>query len=108
MNSQFPHAEFEYVEGDSTVTMPNWIDAHLGQVGTYDVVHVDGGHLQPCMLSDTRNADTLLRSGGIMIVDDTNCDYINMRVDTFVESGRYVELALLKTAGYPHRILRKL
>ena len=107
MNSQFPHAEFEYVEGDSTVTMPKWIDAHMGQVGTYDVVHVDGGHTEPCMLSDTRNADTLLRSGGIMIIDDTYFDYINRRVDALIGSGRYTELGVLKTAGYTHRILRK-
>jgi hypothetical protein len=107
MNSQFPHAEFEYVVGDSTVTVPNWIDAHMDQVGTYDVVHVDGGHNEPCMLSDTINADILLKSCGIMIIDDTNCDYINRRVDAMIASGHYTELGVLKTAGYPHRILRK-
>ena len=107
MNSQFPHAEFEYVEGDSTVTMPKWINANMDQVGTYDVVHVDGGHDEECMRSDTRNADTLLRSGGIMIIDDTNYDHIKYRVDIMVASARYTEIDVLKTAGYAHRILRK-
>ncbi len=96
------------MEGDSTVTMPKWISEREASVGgTYDVVHVDGGHTENCIQNDMKNADILTRAGGILIVDDTNIDYINDCVDLYISSGQYKELGVLKTVGYEHRILRK-
>jgi hypothetical protein len=108
IQSQFPSVKFEYIEGDSTVTMPKWISEREASVGgTYDVVHVDGGHTEHCIQNDMKNADILTRAGGILIVDDTNIDYINDCVDIYISSGQYKELGVLKTVGYEHRILRK-
>jgi hypothetical protein len=108
IQSQFPSVRFEYIEGDSTVTMPKWISEREASVGgTYDVVHVDGGHTEHCIQNDMKNADILTRAGGILIVDDTNIDYINDCVDLYISSGKYKELGVLKTVGYEHRILRK-
>ena len=108
IREQFPHVRFEYVEGDSTLTMPNWIDNHPTLTHQYDVVHVDGGHNEHCISNDMVNADRLVRPNGIVIVDDTNDVVINRYVDLYVSSGRYVELPILETHGYPHRIIRKL
>ena len=55
-----------------------------------------------------KNADILTRVGGILIVDDTNIDYINECTNLYISSGKYKELGVLKTVGYEHRILRKL
>jgi len=107
LQSQFQNVNFEYIEGDSTQTMPAWIAANPEHVGTYDVVHVDGGHSEHCILNDMRNADVLVNHGGIVIVDDTNMHHINRQVDVYLESGNYMELPVLKTIGYPHRIMRK-
>jgi hypothetical protein len=68
---------------------------------------VDGGHSEHCISNDIKNADILVKANGIVIVDDTNCEHINKYVDEFISSGRYTELNLLKTAGYPHRIIQK-
>jgi hypothetical protein len=108
MQSQFPDVQFEYIEGNSIHQMPNWIQNHQNCISTYDVVHVDGGHSQECILSDTKNADILLRVGGILIIDDTNLVYINDTVDVYLATKRYIELDVLKTKGYPHRILQKI
>ena len=108
INQAFPHVEFEYVEGDSTIKMPEWINARPHMKYTYDLVHVDGGHSEYCASNDMKNADLLLKPNGIMIVDDTDAPQINNQVDIYVASGRYVELCVLKTFGYPHRILRKI
>jgi hypothetical protein len=73
----------------------------------YDVVHVDGGHSEHCISNDIRNADKLVKMNGIVIVDDTNCEHINRYVDEFISTEGYAELNVLKTEGYPHRIIKK-
>jgi hypothetical protein len=107
MKSQFPNILFEYIEGDSTITMPNWINKNNNLIGTYDLVHVDGGHSEHCIANDMINADKLLRVGGIMIIDDTNDEIINDYVSKYVKSGKYKDMLLLETFIYPHRIIRK-
>lgn len=104
----FPHINFEYIEGDSTVTLPNWINVHKEQLGQYDLVHVDGGHYESCVSSDLKYADLLLKIGGLVIVDDSNSNLIERYINYYLNSGRYTEVNLLKTAGYEHRVLRKL
>ena len=108
IQSAFPHVRFEYIEGDSTKTMPAWIQARPSALGSYDVVHVDGGHSEHCISNDMKNADLLVRAGGIVIVDDTNITTINAYADQYLASGKYKELDVLKTEGYPHRILQKI
>jgi len=107
MKSKFPHVRFEYIEGDSTVTMPNWISENVLYSRLYDVVHVDGGHSHHCIVNDMKNADILVKLGGILIVDDTYIDYINNEVNAYLSSGKYVELDVLKSEGYTHRIIQK-
>jgi len=108
LKTKFQNVAFEYIEGDSTVTMPSWIEKNPSSVGVYDVVHVDGGHSEHCIKNDMKNADSLVKVNGIVIIDDTNYDYINGYVDSYVASGKYKELGVLQTKGYPHRILQKI
>lgn len=108
IQAQFPHVHFEYIEGDSTVTMPSWIEANKQYAGLYDVVHVDGGHTLHCITNDMKNADLLVKNGGILIIDDTNFEYINACADEYIATGRYTEVHILKTVGYPHRAIRKI
>jgi hypothetical protein len=108
IKSKFSHVNFEYVEGDSTVTMPQWINTHSEMIHKYDVVHVDGGHSDHCISNDMKNTDLLVKINGIVIVDDTNSDVINSYVDKYISSGNYVEINLLQTVGYQHRVIRKI
>lgn len=108
IQSKFPHVHFEYVEGDSTVTMPKWIEANKSLIGSYDVVHVDGGHSDECIVNDIKNADILLKLNGIMIVDDTHHENINSYLNIFLSFGDYKELKVLETTGYQHRIIQKI
>lgn len=106
LQSQFQHVNFEYIEGDSTVTMPKWIEDNQTKLGVYDVVHVDGGHSEHCIQHDMKNTDLLVKKGGIVIIDDTNAPQINKYVDLYLSNG-YRELDVLTTVGYPHRIIQK-
>jgi hypothetical protein len=107
IKSKFSHINFEYIEGDSTVSMPKWIAVNNTHIGLYDVVHVDGGHTEHCISNDMKNADILVKNGGIIIIDDTNMPHINDYVDLYVYIGKYTELNCLKTTGIPHRIIYK-
>ena len=107
IKDQFQHINFEYIEGDSTLTMPHWISANQKNIELYDVVHVDGGHSEHCISNDMKNADLLTKKGGIVIIDDTNMSHINKYVDAYVSTGKYNEMDVLKTHGYPHRIIQK-
>jgi predicted O-methyltransferase YrrM len=100
----FPQVAFEYIVGDSTLTMPTQME---GRHQTYDLVHVDGGHSEFCATSDMKHADILLKSGGIMVVDDTDAPQINGLVNLYLASGKYEVVDVLKTFGYPHRVIRK-
>ena len=108
IRSQFQHINFEYIEGDSTVTMPKWIEENNKCLGVYDVVHIDGGHSEHCISNDIKNTDLIVKIGGIVIVDDTNAQEINKYVDLYISNGKYREINVLKTKGYPHRIIQKL
>lgn len=108
IKTRFSHVNFEYVEGDSTIIMPEWINKHPELMHKYDVVHVDGGHYEHCILNDMKNSDLLVKINGIIIVDDTNSTTINQYVDLYLSSGNYIELDLLPTYGYQHRVIKKI
>jgi hypothetical protein len=88
--------------------MPRWIASNQSCVGIYDVVHVDGGHSNHCITNDMKNADILVKKDGIVIIDDTNNTYINQTVNQYIEGGKYIEMDVLRTKGYPHRIIQKI
>ena len=108
IKSKFLNINFEYIEGDSTVTMPIWINNNNKLIGTYDIVHVDGGHYEHCILNDMKNADLLVKVDGIIIIDDTNFPIINKYVEQYLSTGNYTEINLLKFKGYEHRIIKKI
>lgn len=108
IKNKFSHVNFEFVCGDSTVIMPEWINTHNELMYKYDLVHVDGGHSEHCISNDMKNADLLVRVGGTIIIDDTYDFEINKYVDLYLFSGNYVELQVLPTYGYQHRIIKKI
>jgi len=108
IKSMFPVVKFEYIEGDSTTTMPIWINENTQSIGSYDVVHLDGGHSEHCIINDMKHSDILVKVNGIIIIDDSNVSHINDCINRYIESGNYKEIDVLKTQGYPHRIIQKL
>jgi len=108
IKSKFSHVNFEYVEGDSTIIMPEWINNHKELIGQYDVVHVDGGHSEHCIYHDMKNTDMLVKINGIVIIDDSNDPSIGKYIDLYISTGNYIELNLLQSYGYEHRIIKKI
>jgi len=108
IKSKFLNVNFEYIEGDSTITIPDFIIKNNELIGTYDLVHVDGGHFENCVVNDMKNAEMLVKINGIIIVDDTNNEMINKYVDLYISTGNYIELSILETYGYRHRVIKKI
>jgi hypothetical protein len=108
IRQKFENVNFEYIEGDSIITIPKWIEENKQYIEVYDVVHVDGGHSNECITNDMKNANLLVKENGIIIIDDTNMGHINNCVDLYLASGKYKELEVLQTKCYPHRIIKKI
>jgi hypothetical protein len=108
IKENFNHVNFEFIEGNSIDTMPSWIMKNIEFIGTYDLVHVDGGHSLECIENDMKNADIIVKINGYIIIDDTDIEYINNCVNLYLNSGKYIEVFLLKTERYHHRILQKI
>ena len=108
IKQEFPHINFEYIEGDSSITMPEYIKNNSSSIGLYEVVHVDGGHSEHCIMNDMKNADILVALNGYIIIDDTNNSHINKYIDIYLSSGSYIEVEIIETEGYPHRIIQKI
>jgi predicted O-methyltransferase YrrM len=98
---------FEFVEGDSTITIPKWIE-ETKKYEYFDVVHVDGGHSLSVITNDFMNALKIVKKNGHIIIDDVQKEHIDRLVDVYISTGALEEVFLLPTTIYPHRILKKL
>jgi len=104
---QSKHPQLKHmIEGDSTVTLPKFIEENPSEIGTYDVIHVDGGHSAEVCLSDLRGAHILLKPGGVLILDDTNADEIMCFIPSLEHLG-YKMLFQIPTHTYSHILFEK-
>lgn len=108
LQQTFPSIAMQAVYGDSRITMPRWIQTNPAAVGTFDVVHVDGGHTLECATSDMFAAYLLAKPGGIVIVDDIQNTDIISAVNVWMEQGLLqLDSSFEVTQVYPHIVLRK-
>ena len=105
IKTKFNNVKFEFIEGNSSLTMPKFISENEDLKETYDLIHVDGDHTHEAISNDMMNANILLKINGIMIVDDTCVSVINNNVDLYLSSGNYIELDIISA---DHRTLKKI
>jgi hypothetical protein len=104
----FPNVDINYVKGDSRLTIPNWIFNNKNEIGTFDVLHLDGGHDVSCVYNDMAVSCLLLRKGGLLIVDDIGLPWIRECADRLINNGYFENVDVLPTIGYDHVVLRKI
>jgi predicted O-methyltransferase YrrM len=97
------------VLGDSRLTLPLWMQTFRDQLGTFDVVHVDGGHVESCVVNDLAAAVMLARKGGIVILDDTNDPMIFSHFERWERAGVLERMPQLETPDntYAHIVARR-
>lgn len=96
----------DFIPGDSRETVPTYIQNHPEETGTFDCIHVDGGHDINMVVSDINNSHKLLRPGGIMIIDDTQLKHIEIQIPILLTNG-YSFLYQIPTYGYSHVCMMK-
>jgi hypothetical protein len=74
-------------------------------IGIFSLIHIDGGHSKECIENDMKNADILIDINDIIIIDDTDYNYINNFVDYYIKNKNYEEID--KTYSNPYRIIKK-
>lgn len=106
LQSNFPQVK-KFIEGDSRKTMKDFIEAHPEEKGTFDCIHVDGGHSAEIAYSDVVNSHVLLKSGGILILDDTQLKDIENLIPGLLQAG-YTFVYQIPTYGFSHVCLMKI
>ncbi len=108
VKSEFPQKKSNMIVGDSRVTVPRYLEENPDVIGTFDLVHVDGGHDLSCFTSDIEQAMKLVKKGGIVIVDDTQIPFIREWIEKEVRSSTVLVVSdQLTTFGYEHCVLQK-
>jgi hypothetical protein len=109
-NFENNETKINYIEGNSIITLPEYIKTNPSSIGNFDLIHIDGGHSVECIINDMRNADKLIKNNGIIIIDDTDDDMINHIIELYILSQKYIEIFLLDLSKCisPHRIIKKI
>jgi len=105
LKDQFPQLT-KFIAGDSKQTLKEYILQNPSEIGTFDCIHVDGGHDKETAFSDVQHSDLLLRKGGILILDDTQLNDILDIVPALLNQG-YSFLYQIPTYGFSHVCMMK-
>lgn len=108
IHSSFPTVKINFLIGDSKETLSSFTHQYPQYLEQFDLVHIDGGHLEDCVKNDILYGEKLVSVNGLLIIDDTNVKYINAKVNTLLESGNYIEMNIFPTTLYSHRILKRI
>ena len=94
---------FNFVEGDSLITVKEYNNDKK-----YDIIHIDGGHYEKCIINDLINCKKFAHKDSLMIFDDTNAPHISKIINKYCENNFIKEIdysANLKKCFF-HRIFK--
>jgi tRNA G46 methylase TrmB len=78
----------EFIKGDSTITVKNYIPKEK-----YDIIHIDGGHGIKCAEQDLLNCPKFAHENTILIFDDTNHQLLNNLLEKYIQKNLIKELS---------------
>jgi predicted O-methyltransferase YrrM len=87
--------------GDSRKTMKTLFPG-------YDLVHVDGGHTEEVAKSDCEQALRILKTQGLLLVDDTNLSAVQEGIKPFLSRLHKIPLNTSTNSTYHHTLYRKI
>lgn len=101
----FPSVTFEFIKGDSGVTMAEFC-RNKQHHASYDIVHVDGGHSLPQAHADIFHSLLILKKEGILIVDDIDNENVKLCLNKLYKLRHFNMFHIVDTPMYPHVVLK--
>jgi predicted O-methyltransferase YrrM len=83
IKNAYPSAKITEVYGDSNLTLREYVST--GELNTFDMIHIDGGHETHTVVNDFIYTQFLLKKDGVVVFDDYNFGNIKNVVDYYVE-----------------------
>ena len=78
---------FNFVEGDSLITVKEYNNDKK-----YDIIHIDGGHYEKCVINDLINCKKFAHKDTLMIFDDTNALHISQIINKYCKNNFIKEI----------------
>jgi hypothetical protein len=77
--------DFNFIEGNSLITLKEYDDNTK-----YDIIHIDGGHSQECVVNDLINCRRFAHTNTLMIFDDSNASHIESILNHYCKN-KYIK-----------------
>jgi hypothetical protein len=106
LQSKYPQVK-QCIVGDSKETLKKTLLENQSLLSSFDCVHIDGGHDFYTVQSDIEYSHSYLKSGGILILDDTQIGHISGRIPTILALG-YTFPFQLPTFVFSHVCFKKI
>ena len=91
------------IKGDSRETL-----ASYRALSKFDMAHIDGAHDKDIADADFKNILPIVKSGGLIVWDDTQDEALNSLCEGYIRAGLVMEETAYPTELYQHRILCKI
>lgn len=85
IKSAYPSTKITQVYGDSNLTLRDYVAT--GELNTFDMIHIDGGHETHTVVNDFIYTQFLLKKDGVVIFDDYNFGNIKNVVDYYINKN---------------------
>lgn len=98
IKNAYPSTKITEVYGDSNLTLRDYVAT--GELNSFDLIHIDGGHETHTVVNDFIYTQFLLRKDGVVIFDDYNFGNIQQVIDYYVSRNiivKYNEDGLIET-----------
>lgn len=106
IKNAFPSTSLSIFYGDSKVSIRDYISENISTLNSFDFIHLDGGHDLNTLSKDYAHSMFLLKSGGLLIIDDCNYPHIRDFVNAKLNSG-YIKEVFGEPTGNRQRIFEK-
>lgn len=105
IRNAYPSTKITEVYGDSNLTLREYVAT--GELNTFDMIHIDGGHETHTVVNDFIYTQFMLKQDGIVVFDDYNFGNIKNVVDYYINKKvitKYTDQLIETNLHYIYKI----
>ena len=92
IKEKFPNAKLNIIYGNSVDTISKYIKDNPNDTKSYDLIHIDGSHMEDVFSHDYINSKKLIRKDGIVIFDDYQLRNIKKFIDRKINQNEITKI----------------